>query len=211
MHCYDHRQAETPSKPAPHLRQVASLKTPCNGHAGLLTDKRWRRRATAVGSAVVRVLPMTFRNSATLRVRQSSGCVAFNLEVGTLRTRTPESYANAGVRPVAITTPEHSCVGYHHGGRHLLSLRFHPLLLPSLSLRDTIAAQVGRPFHTDTRASCVSVGYRHGSPHLLRLAEAMCYSMPPIHEGDTHHSLKPSTLMYLRSRYAIVPDAQRWL
>ncbi|MDY6293899.1 MAG: hypothetical protein SPL78_07355 [Bacteroidales bacterium] len=69
----------------------------------------------------------------------------------------------------------------------------------------------GCPFYTDTRASCVSVGYRHGSPHLLRLAEAMCYSMPPIHEGDTHRTLKPSTLMYLRSRYAIVPDAQRWL
>ena len=72
----DHRQAETPSKPAPHLRQVASLKTPCNGHAGLLTCKRWRRRATAVGYAVVRVLPMTWRNSAVLRLRQSLWCVA---------------------------------------------------------------------------------------------------------------------------------------
>lgn len=60
-------------KTHPSQRQVASLKTPCNGHAGLLTDKRWRRRATAVGFAVVRVLPMTCRNSATLRLRQSSG------------------------------------------------------------------------------------------------------------------------------------------
>ena len=60
-------------KTHPSQRQVAALKTPCNGHAGLLTDKRWRRRATAVGFAVVRVLPMTCRNSATLRLRQSSG------------------------------------------------------------------------------------------------------------------------------------------
>ena len=42
---------------------------------------------------------------------------------------------------------------------------------------------------------------------MLRLAEAMCHSMPPIHEGDTHRTLKPSTLMYLHSRYAIVPNA----
>jgi hypothetical protein len=156
---------------------------------------------------------MTCRNSASLRVRQSSGRVALNLMVWTLRSRTAESYAIAGVRPVAITTPEHSCVGigYRHGGRHLLSLRFPSLLLPSLSLRGTIAAQVLTCCHTDTRASCVSVGYRHGSPHLLRLAYAMCYSMPPSHEGDTHRTLKTSTLMYLRSRYAIVPDARRWL
>ena len=40
---------------------------------------------------------------------------------------------------------------------------------------------------------------------------AMCHSMPPSHEDDTHRTLKPSTLMYLRCRYAIVPDAQRWL
>ena len=112
---------------------------------------------------------MTCRNSASLRVRQSSGRVALYLMVWTLRSRTAESYANAGVRPVAITTPELSFVGigYRHGGRHLLSLRFHPLLLPSLSLRGTIAAQVLTCCHNDTRASCVSVGYRHGGRHLL--------------------------------------------
>ena len=49
---------------------------------------------------------MTCRNSAALRVRQSSGRVAINLVVWTLLSRTAESYANAGVRPVAITTPE---------------------------------------------------------------------------------------------------------
>ncbi|MBQ9584597.1 MAG: hypothetical protein IJR20_01210 [Muribaculaceae bacterium] len=54
----------------------------------------------------MRVLPMTCRNSAALRVRQSSGRVALNLVVWTLRSRTAESYTNAGVRPVAITTPE---------------------------------------------------------------------------------------------------------
>ena len=135
----------------------------------MLTPKCWRRPASAVGYAVVRVLPMTCRNSASLRVRQSSGRVALYLVVWTLRSRTAESYANAGVRPVAITTPEHSCVGigYRHGGRHLLSLRLPPLLLPSLSLRGTIAAQVLTCCHNDTRAFCVSVGYRHGGHHLL--------------------------------------------
>ncbi|MBQ9585494.1 MAG: hypothetical protein IJR20_05795 [Muribaculaceae bacterium] len=54
----------------------------------------------------MRVLPMTCRNSAALRVRQSSGRVALYLVVWTLRSRTAESYANAGVRPVATTTPE---------------------------------------------------------------------------------------------------------
>ena len=95
-------------------------------------------------------------------------CRSF-LVVGTLRSRTAESYANAGVRPVAITTPELSSVGigYRHDGRHLLSLRLPPLLLPSLSLRGTIAAQVLTCCHNDTRASCVSVGYRHGGHHLL--------------------------------------------
>ena len=94
---------------------------------------------------------------------------------------------------------------------HIWNLWDTPHLTPSLTRCGTIAAQVGRFFHTNTRASCVSVGYRHGSPHLLRLAEAMCHSMPPDHEGDTHRTLKPSTLMYLRCRYAIVPDARRWL
>ena len=95
-------------------------------------------------------------------------CRSF-LVVGTLRSRTAESYANAGVRPVAITTPELSSVGigYRHDGRHLLSLRLPPLLLPSLSLRGTIAAQVLTCCHNDTRASCVSVWYRHGGLHLL--------------------------------------------
>ena len=72
----------------------------------MLTLKCWRRPASAVGYAVVRVLPMTCRNSASLRVRQSSGRVALNLVVGTLRSPTAESCAFAGVRPVAITTPE---------------------------------------------------------------------------------------------------------
>ena len=94
----------------------------------MLTPKCWRRHASAVGYAVVRVLPMTYRNSAALRVRQSSGRVALNLVVWTLRSRTAESYANAGVRPVAITTPEHSYVGigYRHGGLHLLSIWLPP-------------------------------------------------------------------------------------
>ncbi len=94
----------------------------------MLTPKCWRRPASAVGYALVRELPMTCRNSASLRVRQSSGRVALCLVVWTLRSRTAESYANAGVRPVAITTPEHSFVGigYRHGGRHLLPLRLHP-------------------------------------------------------------------------------------
>ena len=34
------------------------------------------------------------------------GACHYYLVVGTLRSRTAESYANAGVRPVAITTPE---------------------------------------------------------------------------------------------------------
>ena len=33
------------------------------------------------------------------------------------------------------------------------------------------------------------------------------HGMPPVHEGDTHRTLKPSTLMNLRYRYAIVPNA----
>ena len=51
------------------------------------------------------------------------GTCRYYLIVWTLRSRTAESYANAGVRPVAITTPEHSCVniGYRHGGHHLLT------------------------------------------------------------------------------------------
>ena len=120
-----------------------------------------------------------------------------------------EDYAKTVGRPFRAETKA-SCVSVWSRTRSLHLLRYvsPPYLTPSLTRCGTIAAQVGRPFHTD---SCVSVGYRHGSPHLLRLAEAMCYSMPPIHEGDTHRTLKPSTLMYLRSRYAIVPNAQRWL
>ena len=123
----DHRHAETPSFPP----LIATSRFPQNtvqwAHM-MLTLKCWRRPASAVGYAVVRVLPMTCRNSAALRVRQSSGRVAPYLVVWTLRSRTAESYAIAGVRPVAITTPEHSCVGigYRHGGRHLLSLRLPP-------------------------------------------------------------------------------------
>ena len=101
----DHRHAETPSFPP----LTATSRFPQNtvqwAHR-MLTQQCWRRSASAVGYAVVRVLPMTCRNSAALRVRQSSGRVALNLVVGTLRTRTAESYAIAGVRPVAITTPE---------------------------------------------------------------------------------------------------------
>ena len=123
-----------------------------------------------------------------------------------------EDYAKAVGLPFRAETKA-SCVSVWSRTRSLHLLRYvsPPYLTPSLTRCGTIAAQVGRPFHTDTRASCVSVGYRHGSPHLLRLAEAMCHSMPPSHEGDTHRTLKPSTLMYLRSRYAIVPDARRWL
>ena len=53
------------------------------------------------------------------------GACHYYLVVGTLRSRTAESYANAGVRPVAITTPELSCVGigYRHGGLQLHTLR----------------------------------------------------------------------------------------
>lgn len=122
---------------------------------------------------------MTCRNSASLRVRQSSGRVALNLVVRTLRSRTAESYANAGVRPVAITTPEHSCVGigYRHGGRHLLSLRLPPLLLPSLALRGTIAAQVGL-----LSAPTPEVGYRHG-----RLT---CYAMAKPCATACHHTTR---------------------
>ena len=164
----DHRHAETPSFPPLTATRRFPQSTVQGAHR-MLTQECWRRHASAVGYAVVRVLPMTCRNSASLRVHQSSGRVALYLVVGTLRSRTAESYANAGVRPVAITTPELSFVGigYRHGGRHLLSLRLPPLLLPSLSLRGTIAAQVLTCCHTDTRASCVSVGYRHGGHHLL--------------------------------------------
>jgi hypothetical protein len=99
------QQAETPSFPP----LTATGRFPQNtvqwAHR-MLTQQCWRRPASAVGYAVVRVLPMTCRNSASLRVRQSSGRVALNLVVWTLRSRTAESYANAGVRPVAITTPE---------------------------------------------------------------------------------------------------------
>ena len=115
----DHRHAETPSFPP----LIATSRFPQNTvqwARRMLTQWCWRRPASAVGYAVVRVLPMTCRNSAALRVRQSSGRVALYLVVGTLRSRTDESYANAGVRPVAITTPEHSCVGigYRHGAWH---------------------------------------------------------------------------------------------
>ena len=128
----------------------------------------------------------------------------------------PSSHATrlryAGSAPFPCGDPSfYVSVGTRTRSLHLLRYVSPPYLTPSLTRCGTIAAQVGRPFHTDTRASCVSVGYRHGSPHLLRLAEAMCHGMSPSHEGDTHRTLKPSTLMYLRCRYAIVPDAQRWL
>ena len=112
----------------PHSHPSFRDKSLPSKHRAMGTHDAYSIVLAAVGYAVVRVLPMTCRNSAALRVRQSSGRVALNLMVWTLRSRTAESYANAGVRPVAITTPEHSCVGigYRHGGRHLLSLRFPP-------------------------------------------------------------------------------------
>ena len=99
------QRAETPSFPP----LTATSRFPQNTvqwARRMLTQWCWRRPASAVGYAVVRVLPMTCRNSAALRVRQSSGRVALYLVVWTLRSRTAESYAIAGVRPVAITTPE---------------------------------------------------------------------------------------------------------
>ena len=92
---------------------------------------------------------------------------------------------------------------------HIWNLWDTPHLTPSLARCGAIATQVGLPIHTDTRASCVSVGYRHGSPHLLRLAEAMCHSMPPIHEGDTHHTLKTSYAYVPTLPLCHVPDARK--
>ncbi|MBR5086073.1 MAG: hypothetical protein IKX31_03590 [Muribaculaceae bacterium] len=40
---------------------------------------------------------------------------------------------------------------------------------------------------------------------MLRLAYAMCLSMPPVHEGDTHRTLTTSYAYELRSRYAMSP------
>ena len=164
----DHRQAETPSFPP----IIATSRFPQNtvqwAHR-MLTPKCWRRPASAVGYAVVRVLPMTCRNSASLRVRQSSGRVAPYLVMGTLRSRTAESYANAGVRPVAITTPEHSCVGIGYQ-----------------SLRRCCPVAITTP-ELPASASGIAMAVTT----CFQLDYVICYCVPPHHEGDTLRTLTP--------------------
>ncbi|MBP5687094.1 MAG: hypothetical protein J6X22_00430 [Muribaculaceae bacterium] len=69
------------------------------------------------------------------------------------------------------------------------------------------AAQVGLPFRADTRASFVSVGYRHWLPHLLRLAKPCATACHPSTRATLIAHSRPLTLMNLRYRYAIVPNA----
>ncbi|MBO4721648.1 MAG: hypothetical protein J5629_01815 [Muribaculaceae bacterium] len=68
-----------------------------------------------------------------------------------------------------MTRPEFAAptAGLAHGRYTCCRYGFLLCFLPSLSQRGTIAAQVLTCCHNDTRASCVSVGYRHGGHHLL--------------------------------------------
>ena len=157
----------------------------------MLTLKCWRRPASAVGYAVVRVLPMTCRNSAALRVRQSSGRVALNLVVGTLRSRTAESYANAGVRPIAITTPEFpsSTSGIAMAVDTCCRYGF---ILSSFQACHCVAQSLRRCWPvaiTTPELPASASGIAMAVTTCFQLDSVMCYCVPPHHEGDTLRTL----------------------
>ena len=118
---------------------------------------------------------MTCRNSAALRVRQSSGRVAINLVVWTLLSRTAESYANAGVRPVAITTPE----------------------LPASA--SGIAMAVTTCFQLDY-VMCYCVPPHHEGDTLRTLTYRYTDGRCALQHGSRHHTQASTTLPIARQR-----------
>ena len=129
------------------------------------------------------------------------------LMAGTLRVRTAEKTTLRRLRSLNVTRPESpaSTAGLAHGRYTCYRYVSPPHLTPSLARCSAIATQVGLPIHTDTRASCVSVGYRHGSPHLLRWTSSWATACHPSTRATLIAHSKPLTLMYLRFRYAMSP------
>ena len=118
---------------------------------------------------------MTCRNSASLRVRQSSGRVALYLVVWTLRSRTAESYANAGVRPVAIPTPD----------------------LPASA--SGIAMAVTTCFQLDY-VMCYCVPPHHEGDTLRTLTYRYTDGLCALQHGSRHHTQASTTLPIARQR-----------
>ncbi|MBR5086071.1 MAG: hypothetical protein IKX31_03580 [Muribaculaceae bacterium] len=111
---------------------------------------------------------------------------------GTLRSRTAGTLRLRRYRPVAITTPElpASASGIAMAVDTCCYV-FPPLLLPSLSLRGTIAAQVGLLSVPTPELPAAASGIGTGRFTCYAMAEALCYCVPPHHEGDTLRTLTP--------------------
>ena len=99
------QRAETPTKPTPHSDKSLPSKHRAMGtqdaYSMVLAPPCLRRRLHCRESAAHDLPQLRCATCAPV-----IGACRYYLVVWTLRSRTAESYAIAGVRPVAITTPE---------------------------------------------------------------------------------------------------------
>ena len=135
------------------------------------------------------------------------------LMAGTLRVRTAEKTTLRRLRSLNVTRPESpaSTAGLAHGRYACCTLRLSALVHSKLDTlwRNRCAGGASYPYRHPSFLRQRRVSAWVASPAPLDFV--LGHSMPPIHEGDTHRTLKTSYAYVPTLPLCHVPDAQRWL